>query len=102
MDGLDQKATGTEDLASLRHFLGVILEEDDMKEEFTQRKIFFLFFLVFEGFFWMVWGGGLLEENDIIGRGSPMRKPLLSSLPFFFAVGFVVELRLYHEKVEES
>ena len=47
MDGLDQKATGTEDLASLRHFLGVILEEDDMKEEFTQRKIFFLFFLVF-------------------------------------------------------
>ena len=82
MDGLDQKATGTEDLASLRHFLGVILEEDDMKEEFTQRKIFFLFFLVFEGFFWMVWGGGSFGRKRYNREGFTHEKAVAVVFPF--------------------
>ena len=45
----------------------------------------------------------ILEEKYKVGKCSPMRKPLLSSFPFFFtALGFVVVLRLYQEKVEES
>ena len=82
-------ATGKEDLASLT-FFGVI------------------WVLFCRPIFEVIWEKGdifrvILEEKYKVGKCSPMRKPLLSSFPFFFtALGFVVVLRLYQEKVEES